>query len=249
MTKQWHPQQEVILKTWGEASACYRYMHYKTYKRMKRSSMWFSLPIIVISTLTGTASFAHDSVPPSLKLYAPLVIGAFNIFGGLLATVLQFLKINEMMESHRVSAMGFSKLSRHIRLELCLPVNDRTYNGIEMINLCQVDYDRLIEQANPIPSAVIEQFNKEFPVSNTVATPDLWRPDILTIHPIVPYSEKVSEIKKFPTISDTRKYVIDELEQLKSRGIVSSSIRKQDEDSFYTPDEILVLEANPNSNV
>jgi len=23
----WSPQQEQILKTWGEASACYRYMH------------------------------------------------------------------------------------------------------------------------------------------------------------------------------------------------------------------------------
>jgi len=189
-------------------------------------------------------------LPPAIKMYTPLIIGAFNIFGGLLSTVQQFLKVNELMESHRVSAMGFSKLSRHIRLELSLPVKDRARHGIEMINLCQVEYDRLLEQSQPIPSVVVAEFNKEFPVANTASsTTSLWRPDIITIHPIVPYSEKVVEFKKFPTISDTRKYVIDELEQLKSRSIVSSSIRKQEEDAFYTPDEILVLDANPNSNV
>lgn len=238
-SKVWHPQQEVVLKTWGEASACYRYMHHKTFKRLKRSSLWFSLPIIVISTLTGTANFAHDSVPLSIKLYAPLIIGAFNIFGGLLSTVQQFLKVNEMMESHRVSAMGFSKLSRHIRLELSLPIKDRARHGIEMINLCQVEYDRLLEQSQPIPSAVVAEFNKEFPVSNTASSNiTLWRPDIITIHPIVPYSEALRSV---PVVTDTKKYVIDEMEQLKQRGVVSKFLRGEDLE--------IVVDSNPVGNV
>jgi hypothetical protein len=223
-SKVWHPQQEVVLKTWGEASACYRYMHHKTFKRLKRASLWFSLPIIVISTLTGTANFAHDSVPPAIKMYTPLIIGAFNIFGGLLSTVQQFLKVNELMESHRVSAMGFSKLSRHIRLELSLPVKDRARHGIEMINLCQVEYDRLLEQSQPIPSAVVAEFNKDFPVSSNIS---LWRPDIITIHPIVPYSEALRSFQ-VPVVTDTKKYVIDEMEQLKQRGVVSKLLRGDD---------------------
>ena len=31
LPKIWHPQQEKILKSWGEAAACYRYMHYQAY--------------------------------------------------------------------------------------------------------------------------------------------------------------------------------------------------------------------------
>ena len=31
LPKIWHPQQEKILKAWGEAAACYRYMHYQAY--------------------------------------------------------------------------------------------------------------------------------------------------------------------------------------------------------------------------
>jgi hypothetical protein len=210
-------------------------MHHKTFKRLKRSSLWFSLPIIVISTLTGTANFAHDSVPPAIKLYAPLIIGAFNIFGGLLSTVQQFLKVNELMESHRVSAMGFSKLSRHIRLELSLPIKDRARHGIEMINLCQVEYDRLLEQSQPIPSVVVAEFNREFPVSSNIT---LWRPDIITIHPIVPYSEV---LKSVPVVTDTKKYVIDEMDQLKQRGVVSKFPRGEDLE--------IVVDGDPVGNV
>ena len=57
--KKWHKQQEKILKDWGESSSCYRYMHFKAYQQYKQMNMRFTLPIIVISTVTGTANFAH----------------------------------------------------------------------------------------------------------------------------------------------------------------------------------------------
>jgi hypothetical protein len=43
----WSPQQEQILKTWGEASACYRYMHNHAFLIYKKQNMHFSLPVII----------------------------------------------------------------------------------------------------------------------------------------------------------------------------------------------------------
>ena len=126
----WHPQQEVILKTWGEASACYRYMHNHAYLVFKKQSMRFTLPVIVLSTITGTANFAQNSFPENMRGAVPSVIGAMNLIAGIIATIMQFLKINEMMEGCRVASLQYGKLSRTIRLELSLPVEERSIDGI-----------------------------------------------------------------------------------------------------------------------
>ena len=78
VSKPWHPQQEKVLKIWGEQSACYRYMHYKAYQQYKKSNMRFTLPVIVLSTITGTANFAQDTFPDSVRPYAPVFIGGLN---------------------------------------------------------------------------------------------------------------------------------------------------------------------------
>lgn len=185
--KIWHPEQEKILKRWGENSACYRFLHYKSYQKFRKSAMRYTLPIIIISTITGTANFAHESFPDSWRQYVPLFIGAFNLFGGVLSTVQQFLKVNELMESHRVSSVHYGKLSRTIRLELSLPISERNYNGVDMIEFCKVEYDRLIEQSPPISGEILKIFEEKFPEKSGITNEEFSRPEISTIHPINTY--------------------------------------------------------------
>ena len=47
--REWSPEQTDILKKWGEAAACYRYMHNHAYLVFKRKNYNFSLPVIVWS--------------------------------------------------------------------------------------------------------------------------------------------------------------------------------------------------------
>lgn len=179
-SKSWHIQQEKILKTWGEASSCYRYMHFMAYQAYKATSMRFTLPIIIISTVTGTANFAQETFPVAWQDYVPLIIGFFNLLAAILTTVLQFLKANELMEAHRVASITFGKLSRYIRLELSLPIYERTVDGMAMIERCRTEYDALIEQSPPVPKKVLDAFDKKFPV----AKEDFARPEISDIEAI-----------------------------------------------------------------
>ncbi len=78
--KIWSRQQERILQKWGEAAACYRYMHNQAFLTYKKSSMRFTIPVIVLSTVTGTANFAQSSFPPSMRSSAPALIGFLNLF-------------------------------------------------------------------------------------------------------------------------------------------------------------------------
>lgn len=206
--KQWHPQQEKILKSWGEAAACYRYMNNQAFLMYKKSSMRYTLPIIIISTVTGTANFAQSTFPISARSYVPLAIGSMNIVTAIMTTIMQFLKINELMEGHRAASIQYGKLSRTIRLELSLPLDERGHHGTEMVEYCRAEYDRLIEQSPPIPLIIIKQFEHEFPDDSK-----FFKPEIMHIHPIETFlkeDDMKEELKKDLTaIRHLEQVVID----------------------------------------
>ena len=191
----WHAQQEKILKTWGEASSCYRYMHNKAFQKFKKQSMWFTLPIIVISTITGTANFAQSVFPPAWVAYVPLVIGAFNLVAAIMTTVLQFLKVNELMESHRSTSIQYGKLARNIRLELAMPLTERKHDGYNMVEICRAEYDRLIEQSPPVPKSIVSTFEEDVKNDEPPEDEKFTRPEILTIRPIELFDREAEEAR------------------------------------------------------
>jgi hypothetical protein len=182
LPKIWHSQQEKILKSWGEAAACYRYMHYQAYCSYKNQSMKFTIPLIIVSTITGTANFAQETFPPTVQPFVPSAIGGLNLLTAIATTIMQFLKINELMEGHRVASVQYGKVSRTIRLELTLPLTERTQNGTNMIENMRAEYDRLIEQSPNVPKYIIDAFEKEFPDDNA-----FFKPEIMHIQPITPF--------------------------------------------------------------
>lgn len=239
--KYWHPQQEQILKGWGESAACYRYLHYKSYTMYKKMSLRFTIPIIIIGTITGTANFAQDSFPAGAREFVPAGIGAMNLFGAILTTIQQFLKVNELMESHRVSYIHYGKLARSIRLELALPISERQNDGTSMVNMCRTEYDRLIEQSPPVSNSIIEKFEKRFPDPSTIRgskgnVPKFNRPEIMTIKPIEPY--------EWDKDKHAVKSVIDNFRsRVSPRHIITEN--KHDDDDIELANTLLELRTPP----
>ena len=196
LPKIWHPQQEKILKAWGEAAACYRYMHYQAYCSYKNLSMKFTIPLIIVSTITGTANFAQETFPPTVQPFVPSAIGGLNLITAIATTIMQFLKINELMEGHRVASVQYGKVSRTIRLELTLPLSERTQNGTNMIENMRAEYDRLIEQSPNVPKKMIDSFEREFPDDNA-----FFKPEIMHIQPIIPF-KAIAENKIITKLKD-----------------------------------------------
>lgn len=157
-------------------------MNYQAYLMYQKLSMRFTLPIIIVSTICGTANFAQDTFPLSVRPMVPAAIGGLNLITAIATTIMQFLKINELMEGHRVSSIQYGKLSRTIRLELTLPLAERTQDGTTMVENCRAEYDRLIEQSPPIPNSIIQAFEREFPDDNV-----FFKPEIMHIQPIIPF--------------------------------------------------------------
>jgi hypothetical protein len=129
--RDWHPQQAKLLKSWAEIASSYRWMHNQAYMIYRKKNLWFMLPLIVMSTVAGTANFAQSTFPDTIRPYVPQIIGAINLISAILTTIYQFLKISEFMESHRISSINYGKLARTITVELNLPVKDRNSGGAD----------------------------------------------------------------------------------------------------------------------
>jgi hypothetical protein len=181
----WHNQQELILKKWSEIGSSYRYLHDKSFSKYNTQNLRFALPVIIISTITGTANFAQKSFPDAWAAYVPLGIGFLNLTAGLITTVAQFLRVSELLEGHRAASIAYSKFSRNISVELSLPIEQRTSDGYDFIVSSRLELDRLIEQSPNIPNTIVRLFANRFKDSS------FFKPDILDIRPVDIYKNNI----------------------------------------------------------
>ena len=168
----WEPQHELILKRWAEIASCYSWMHDRAYREFQVKNMYYAIPVIILSTLTGTANFAQQSIPERHREYAVMAIGSLNLLSGLITTLAQFFKVNELQEAHRTSSIVFSKFSRNISVELNLPISDRAHDGVTFLEHSRQEYNRMIEQSPTIPTTVLSKFNSKFRKSH-IAKPTI----------------------------------------------------------------------------
>ena len=59
----WAPEHEEILIEWADKAMCYRWLHSKSNALYSYLNALYTIPVIIISTLTGTANFAQQRVP------------------------------------------------------------------------------------------------------------------------------------------------------------------------------------------
>jgi hypothetical protein len=157
----WSTQHEKILIEWADKATCYKWLHEKTTREFAKKNRWFTIPVIIMSTLTGTANFAQNNIPAEYLTAATMAIGAVNLLAGILTTIQQFLKISELNESHRVSYISWGKLNRNIKIELAKSPIERT-PVTPFIKACKEEYDRLIETSQGIPNHIVALFKDTF---------------------------------------------------------------------------------------
>jgi len=122
-------------------------------------NMLYTIPSIVLSTVSGTASFATDSMPNNIKLYAPMAIGTINIFVGIITTLQRYFKIAELNEAYKVAYINWDKFARNIQIEISKDPKQRT-NAKSFFKATRMEYDRLTETCPPIPPFIIRKFSK-----------------------------------------------------------------------------------------
>jgi len=158
---EWTVENEMILVEWCDVAQCYKWLNFQSYLRYSTKQAWFTIPVIVMSTITGTISFAQSSFTPTQQFYVQFGVGTINIFLGILSTVSQYLKITPLTEAHRVSSISWDKFARNIRIELAKPPEERMDAGT-FLKVCRNEFDRMMETSPIIRQEVIDEFKKTF---------------------------------------------------------------------------------------
>ena len=172
----WTKEQEHLMAQWADVASCYRWLHDRAEKKYTRLSMLISIPVIVLSTLTGAANFAVGSfIPPddtSMKNYVSAGLGGVSIAAGILTTLGNFFQYAQKSESNRVAGIAWGKFQRLVAVELAINPNDRL-DAMDFLKICRQDLDRLIEQSPPISDDVIKMFEEEFKEVPNLKMPDI----------------------------------------------------------------------------
>lgn len=158
---EWTTEHEQILVEWADKAMCYRWLHARSNAMFSSLNAWYTIPVIIISTITGTANFATERVPPEWQSMFSMIVGGFNILAGIITTIQQFLKITQMNEAHRVSSIAWDKFYRNIKIELAKHPDERM-PVTQMIKICKEEFDRLMETSPTIPDKIITRFKNEF---------------------------------------------------------------------------------------
>ena len=201
----WTDQHEKILAEWADKAMCYRWMHSKSENKYSYLSKLFTIPVIVVSTLTGTANFAIERIPENYQSSVQIGIGTLNILAGIITTIQQFLKINELNESHRIASISWGKFYRNIKTELLKSPHERCEVNY-LVKTSKEEFDRLIETCPSLDSTIIKRFDRKFKKnSENISIPEIcdslkstsntiFRPDIDEIEKTE--TDKILEIIK-----------------------------------------------------
>ena len=171
----WTNDHEDILIEWADKAMCFRWLHSRAHALYSKLNYNYTIPVIVISTLTGTANFAQDRVPVAYQGYFVMIVGGFNILAGIITTIQQFLKITQLNEAHRVSGIAWDKFYRNIKIELARHPDERMHVN-QMLKMCKEEFDRLMETSPNIPDEIISEFKKKF--KDSVEFEDIIKPEI-----------------------------------------------------------------------
>lgn len=161
----WKNEQENILKKWADKSLCFKIMHERSYNRFWSLNAWFNIPVIIISTITGTGNFASGSFGTNSQ-YIIFILGAFNIFAGILATIATYTAVARKVEEHRFASVSWDKFARRLQIELAKSRADRV-KAKDFIKSSSEEYDRLIEMSPILPNDIIRWFTNMIKTGDT----------------------------------------------------------------------------------
>jgi hypothetical protein len=222
----WSTESEKIPGEWCDVAKCYKWLHNRAHQKFSVLHAWFTIPAIIFSTISGTASFAQASLPMSMQSYAPMVIGSVNIIIGILTTIQQYMKISELNESFRVSAIAWDKFARNISIELAKAPEERSMDAGHFLKTYREEFDRLMETSPSIPKAVTKEF-----ISIFSGKKPYW---------CCPYDDDAADEEKNEEERKTRFKTLKKPDECDT--IIVSEIGKHD---WYNPARIPVIKTQP----
>lgn len=220
-----------ILRTWEIQTSVNCLLHSSSSEYYSKLNMFFMIPIIILSSSTGTLGLMNTSssqivVTNNVNVIS-LLVGIFGFLSAMLTTIHNFLGIQKLQSTHSFHSVEYNKISREIKMHIYLSETDvKIYANIaEYIKHCRAKIDKLIETAPEIPQHIEERL----------------QPKIKLIK-----SEDNNELNEIIILSNARGMCLRGEE---SEKIARQSISEEDVDLQYRSTRKFSIQSEPTSEL
>jgi hypothetical protein len=166
----WTDQLENHFASAGERAHCYAWCHKKAEEKYSRLRTFIDLPSICLSSICGFLQIGSDQMF-SDKHAAAVGLGMLSLFVALLSATNTYFKWSARAETHRICAIQWSRMYRHLSVEMNLPRNERK-EPHDLLKDTQQNYDRLQEISPLIPPDIIDLFKRNFDKYKDISKPE-----------------------------------------------------------------------------
>lgn len=150
MVAAWVEDEEIYLKKLQSTCDALSKYFLRRFKHHRSIQGKFRLPAIVLSSVSGVASFGTTTFPKSVQKWVSVVVGGVNIIIAILNTVEAYMKIADMLAKALTAHVALKKLADDIQCEISIPVEDRQMNGIVFLRDSYARYQQIMDQAPPV---------------------------------------------------------------------------------------------------
>jgi hypothetical protein len=180
----WDESIEKIFSELGDEAQINAFLHKKAAEHFTRKNIYYQLPIIVLSALSGSGNFISANFPTYSEIII-LGIGGVSIFTSIISSVAQFLKVSQLSESHRISYLSWEKFHSTIKFQLNRRKEARD-NIRDFLSLVIPEYQRLKEISSDIPQEICEMVKKDKKKLSKMQVPYM----LNGFHPVIPFKEE-----------------------------------------------------------
>ena len=166
----WSDQLENLIAKEAEKSRGYAWLHMREEQKNSFKNNYIQIPVIVFSTLSGTASVGSSSLFSGNQNIASIVVGLVSITVGILNTLGGYFGYARRAEAHRIAYLQYSQIFSWVSIELSLPRNERMPPGQLLLQLRE-QMKRLAEVTPSCSPIILNEFKSTFKDDTDVAKP------------------------------------------------------------------------------
>lgn len=158
----WSSQFENLVASEAERARGLAWIHMRSEQKFSFKNNIIAIPVIVLSTLAGTASVGSSSLfPEGEQKMGSIIIGLVSIGVGILNTISSYFSFSRRAEAHRQAYLAYSKLFSEIAVELSLPRHERL-DPDKILSDLRTNMSRLAETTPTPPQDILDLFNSHF---------------------------------------------------------------------------------------
>jgi hypothetical protein len=157
----WSEPLELLVASEGEKCRGLAWINQRAEVYYAHRANAIAIPVIVLSTLAGTASVGSSSLFQGDTQISSVVIGLVSIGVGILNTISSYFSWARKAEAHRIAYLQYSKLFSTIRVEMSLPRAERK-EADTLLAQIRDGMERLAETTPSPPPVILDEFNRHF---------------------------------------------------------------------------------------